>query len=220
MKRYLVTALLFMFCSCIVAYSQFEYYKPDTTFNRHKAGDFAVSLSPNVLLRTPNGVQIAGGVKVQVFISKRFSLDGDLVFSRDYIHAGTGLIGIPLGILALSSWTTSETLNDSFTGLVVGVVGIVLGFEHISYHIPVNNNLDIAPYVSFLRFKSAYQYDNYSDTTYIAEQMSFASGIQINKYFGRFILAPYAEYNIGYQDHIPGYNFGIYFGYYFKSRRQ
>jgi hypothetical protein len=165
-------------------------------------------------------VQIAGGIKIQAFISKRFSLDADLVFGRDYIHGGPGLIGIPLGIMAFGAGLNSESISDTFTGLVVGVIAVAAAFEHISYHVPLKNNLDIAPYVSILRYKYAYEYGNYSDPDFINEQWSFASGVQMNEYFGRFVLSPYAEYNIGYKDHISGFNLGIYFGMYFINKKK
>jgi hypothetical protein len=219
MKKQLLIAFLLLTCSCFVTFSQFEYYKPDSTANKHKAGDFIMSVSPNLLMNTPNGMQIAGGIKIQVFISKRFSLDGDLVFGRDYLHVGPGLVGIPLGILVLSTGGNSENFGDSFTGVIFGALAVVSGFEHISYHIPLSNNLDLAPYISLLRFKYSYEYGNYSNPDFISEQLCFASGIQLNKYFGRFVLSPYAEFDVGYKDHAPGFNIGAYFGIYFKSKR-
>jgi hypothetical protein len=219
MKKFLLICFLFMGYSCLVTYSQFEYYKPDTTRNEHRKGDFMVALSPNLLLNTPNGAVIAGGLKIQVFISRRFSLDADLVFSRDYIHGGPGLIGLPIGLLVLSTGMESESFSESLTGLVVGVIAVAAAFEHISYHIPLKSNLDISPYVSILRYRYSYKYGVYSDPDFVGEQLSFASGVQMNKYFGRFVLSPYAEYNVGYRDHIPGYNFGVYFGMYFINKK-
>ncbi len=101
MKSQLVS--LFLLSTCLAGYSQFEYYKPDTTRNHHRDGDFIVSASSTVLLRTTNGIQIAGGIKMQLFLSKRFSLDGDFVFGSDYFHSGPGLIGLPLGLIAMGS---------------------------------------------------------------------------------------------------------------------
>lgn len=163
-----------MLCSCLVTYSQFEYYKPDTTRNRHRPGELIVSASPNILLKTPNGVQMAGGIKIQVFLGKRFSLDADLVFGRDYVHSGPGLIGLPLCLIASGSIFKNEEVsfwNDegSLTDFLFSVAVIALSFEHISYHIPMKNNLDISPYLSLLRYKYAYEYGNYSDPNFTGE---------------------------------------------------
>lgn len=209
--------------SCLLTYSQFEYYKPDTSLNHHRSGDLIASASPNVLYNTPNGIQMAAGIKLQVFISKRFSLDADLVFGRNYVHAGPGLIGLPLGLIAMGNvFVNGSALFDNYEGSLIDFVfslaAIAFSFEHISYHIPMKNNLDISPFLSLLRYKSAYEYGNYSNPDFIGEQFSFASGIQVNKYFGRFLVSPYAEYNVGYKDHIHGYNFGIYCGIHFPYK--
>jgi hypothetical protein len=224
MKKFLFIFFIFMLYPSLVSYSQFEYYKPDTIIIHHRAGEIIVSASPNILFNTPNGIQMAGGIKLQVFISKRFSLDADLVFGRDYIHAGPGLIGLPLGLIAWSNLFVNDgTLfgNDegTLTDFLFSLAAVALSFEHISYHVPMKNNIDISPFLSLLRYKSAYEYGNYSDPDFIGEQLSFASGIQINKYFGKFLLSPYAEFNIGYKDHIPGYNFGVYCGINFAGKR-
>jgi hypothetical protein len=224
MKKFMVIFILFQVSSCIVTFSQFEYYKPDTTRNnQHKAGEMILSASPNFLLKTPNGVQFAGGLKFQIFLGKRLSIDADMVFGRDYFHAGPGIIGLPLCLIAGGSFFKNQEFSfgdgeGSLTDFFISVAIVALSFEHISYHIPVKKNLDISPYLSLLRYKYAYEYGNYSDSKFIGEQMSFASGMQINKYFGRFVFSPYAEYNIGYKDHISGCNVGVYCGIYFPYK--
>lgn len=173
---------------------------------------FIISGSPTLLYKTPNGTQFAGGIKVQYFLGKRFSLDADLVFSRDYAHLSPGLIGVPLAFFVLGQ-------GDNTFGEFLGSVAVLaLSFEHVSYHIPASDDFDISPYVSLLRYKYAYKFSNYSDPTFTGEQFSFASGLQLNKYIGRFVFSPYAEYYIGYKDHKSGCNIGVYFGIYWKSQ--
>jgi hypothetical protein len=223
MKRQLT--LFFLLLTGSISYSQFDYYKPEESGSNHRSGEFMISASPDVLFYTPNGVQLAGGIKVQIFLGKRFSLDADLVFGRDYAHFGPGLIGIPIAILAFSPTLGGEGLSfddagESLTEFLFSVAAIALSFEHLSYHIPLKNNLDIAPYVSLLRYKYSYEYGKYSEPGFIGEQLCFASGVQINKYFGRFVLAPYAEYNIGYRDQISGISVGCYCGIYFPSKQK
>jgi hypothetical protein len=217
-KRRLSGLILFVACSCFTGYSQFEYYKPEVTGDQHQTGDIILSASPmNILCNTPNGVQLAGGLKFQLFLSKRFSVDADLVFGRDYLHTGPGIIGLPLGLFTIG--TGSEINSDSFTEFFFYLAAIALSFEHFSYHIPVKTNLEISPYVSLLRYKYAYEHGNYSDPDIKGEQLSSALGLQINKYFGRFILSPYAEWSMGYGDHISGYNIGVYCGIYFPVKK-
>jgi hypothetical protein len=223
MKKYILIIPLFLSFFCLKTYSQVENYNPDNNIILHRAGEVILSGSPNILLRTPNGIQIAGGIKLQLFLSKRLSLDADMVLGRDYFHAGPGLIGLPLCLIVSGGLSRNQefSLFDEGGGLsdfLFTIAVIALSFEHISYHIPVKNNLDVSPYLSLLRYKYAYEHGNYSDPDFMGEQLSFATGIQINKYFGRFVLSPYAEYNIGYRNHNPGYNLGIYCGVYFMKK--
>jgi hypothetical protein len=210
MKKRLLILIFILMTSYLAGYSQFEYYNPDATRNQHKAGDFVISASPNLLFNTPNGTQFAGGLKIKAFISKRISVESDLVFGRDYVHAGPGLIGIPVGLFVSGSenYIGTESLEEFL--FYLGCV--ILSVEHISYNIPLQKNVDISPYVSLLRIKSAYEYGNDSNPAFAGDQMSFAAGIEVEKYFGRVVLSPYAEFNVGYTDHLAGYNIGVYFG--------
>jgi hypothetical protein len=220
-KLFVIAILLQIFQS---GYSQFEYYNPEDTRTSHTGGDFSISASPDLLLKTPNGVQFAGGIKMQLFLGERFSLDGDIVFGKDYVHFGPGLIGLPILLLAGNALLSDEGISfgdggESLSNFLFSLAAIALSFEHISYNIPIKNHTDISPYVSFLRYKYAYAHGKYSDPDYTGEQLSFATGVQLNKYFGRFVLSPYTEYNIGYKDHISGYNVGVYCGFIFPVKR-
>ena len=188
----------------------------DNKIINHRSGQSILSFSPTVLLNTPNGVQLAGGIKFQVFLGKRLSIDADFVISKDYLHLGPGLIGLPIGLFGLS-FDDEEGPVQSF---LLSVAAIALSFEHISYHIPVTTELDISPYVSLLRYKSSYEHSESSDPDFIGEQLSFATGVQMNRYYGRFVLSPYGEYNIGYKDLDSRFNIGVYLGIYFRGKNQ
>jgi len=198
--------------SNLAGYSQFEFYDPEATKTQHHAGDFIISASPDVLFNTPNGTQFAGGLKIKAFISKRISVESDIVFGRDYVHAGPGLIGIPVGLLTFGYGSGDGEGAQSLEEFLFYLGAIVLSFEHMAYNIPLQKNVDISPYVSLLRFKSAYENGNDSNPAFAGEQVSFAAGIEVEKYFGRFVLSPYAEFNVGYTDHLAGYNVGVYCG--------
>lgn len=212
MKKLTLIFFLILSVSSRITYSQFEFYDPDATKTKHVAGDFILSASPNVLFNTPNGVQFAGGLRIRAFISKRISVDGDIVFGRDYTHAGPGILGIPIGLLSLGGGVNSDGSEQPLSDFLFYLAAIVLSFEHMAYHIPLKNNIDIAPYISLMRFKSAYEYGSDLSVGYAGQQLSFATGVGVEKYFGRFVLSPYAEINVGYTDAIPGVNIGVYFG--------
>jgi hypothetical protein len=219
MKKAILFLALMMTCSISSGQT------PDKIINKrfilpaHAFGDLSISLSPNILFNTPNVLQFAGGFKLRMFLGKRISFDTDLVFGRDYIHGGPGIIGIPAWILVVGAFG-SESEERPFSELIFIAAAMILSAEHVSYHIPVKSSSDISPYLSLLRYKSAYEYGHYSNTNMTNEQLSCAIGMEVNKYFNRFLLSPYIECNIGYVNHTPGINAGVYCGIYIPNKRQ
>jgi hypothetical protein len=217
-KFYLVFSFLFI---SVTIYSQKQLIVANDTPPiqvAHTFGDFSISGSANMLINTPNGVQFAGGIKIRTFVSKKISFDSDMVFGRDYIHGGPGIIGIPLWVLF---WRTdAETNSDDLPlqDMLLKVAIILLSAEHVAYHIPVNKTMDVSPFVSLLRYKASYKYGDYSNVDFAGDQLSFTLGVELNHYMNRFVFSPYAEVNIGYTDHIPGFNLGVNCGYYFPVR--
>jgi hypothetical protein len=213
-----LTVFLFILLTpCI--YSQSE-YPGNAVLPKHMPGDIILSASPNILIHTPMGVQFAGGAKIQFFLGKHFSLDADLVLGKNYFHMSPGLIGVPVGLLGM---TVGFDNTSELTSFLVSLVGLALSFEHFSGHFPVRENLEISPYVSLLRMKSynAGREDvDYFDPELkmINDQLFFATGIQVNRYFGNFALSPYAEYSIGYRDHRHVIGFGVYCGITFNTK--
>jgi hypothetical protein len=186
------------------------YYIPEYAF-----GDFSISASPTILCNTPNGLQLAGGLKMNAYVCRWLSFDADFVAGRDYFHFGPGIAGIPLFMLLTSGGGLEF---NSFGEMLLEILIIALSAEHVAGHIPVKEVIDISPYISLLRFKYSYKTMDYNAMGYSGEQASGALGVQVNKYYNRFYLSPYAEINVGYNDHIPRYNIGIYFGYYFPGK--
>jgi hypothetical protein len=197
----------------LLSYSQVEYSKP-VYQPKHMPGDIMISAAPNIMIHTRLGVQFTGGAKIQFFLGKRFSIDADIVLGKNYLHMSPGLIGVPVGLAGL---TLGFEDTDGLTSFMVSAIALALSFEHVSYHIPVKDNFEISPYISALRLKS-YMLNNRDfdymnpDLNMISDQLCFGTGIQVNKYFGRFALSPYAEYSIGYRDHHYVIACGVYFG--------
>jgi hypothetical protein len=214
----LVTFLI-LSALCPVVISQNNTQAPLQVSDRisHSLGDLSFSGAPVVLFNTPNGTQFAGGFKMRIFMGRRFSFDADIVFSRDYLHTGAGIIGIPLWMLTLGSSVSDE--ESTFSEFLLKIAAMALSAEHFAYHAPVAKDFELSPYISVLRYKYANRYANYSDTTFISDQLNFAAGIELNKYYKHFLLSPYIEFNIGYKDHIPGVNVGIYCGVFIPNKR-
>jgi hypothetical protein len=212
-----VSVVMVLLSMSALTRAQFEYYKPGSGI-LHSSRDLIISASPDVLFNTPNGIQFAGGLKIQMFVSKRISFDADLVISHNYVHAGWGLLGIPIWLLFGSSLDKSAdyTLQD----FVALIVSCALCAEHTSCHIPLHDiSAEISPYVSLLRYRYAYEHGNYSDPGFIGEQLCGAAGLEFSKYLKRFVLSPYVECNIGYKNKIPGICTGVCFGMSFPSRK-
>lgn len=182
----------------------------------HTLGDISFGVSPNILINTPNGIQFAGGFKMRIFMGNRFSFDSDLMFGRDYIHAGPGIIGVPIWMIFARSGIGDE--ESSLSDFLFKIAAMALSVEHTAYHVPVGQRTDLSPYISLLRYKSVYEYGVYSETNRTNEQLSFATGLELNKYFKRLLLAPYVEWNIGYVDHISGFYAGVYCGMFFLNK--
>lgn len=197
-------------CIILILCSLPLYAQEDKEMN-HVPGQSILSFSPTVLLNTPNGIQLAGGIKYQIFLGKRVSIDADILISKDYFHFGPGIIGLPIALLGF----TSDDEDSPLRSFLYSVAAVALSFEHLSYHIPVKSDLDISPYISLLRFKYSDLHHGTADAGFIDQQFSFATGIQVNKYYKRFVFSPYSEYNVGYEDFISRFNIGVYFGIYF-----
>ena len=155
---------------------------------------------------------------MRIFVGKRISFDADLVAGKDYIHFCPGIIGLPLWIFGNELGFSSD-IDGSFFGFLFSLTMMALFAEHIAYHFPLKNTTDISPFVSVLRFKqlslpqdAANPEDNYAHASLVA-------GIEINKYFKRFVLSPYIEYNIAYNGYMKGFNLGVNAGYYFPGKR-
>ena len=186
---------------------------PDYHFYR----DFTLSVSPNLVVNTPNGTQFAGGFKIRMFVGKHFSFDSEFLAARDYIQFAPGLAGIPMWLLFLNGGQDSGDFTLSDLAAIAALT--VMSTEHFAYHIPLNNSVELSPYISLLRFESTYRRGTIPDPDPNAFQAAFAVGAEVNKYFKRFMLSPYIEYNRAYSTGTPGFNTGVYFGYYFYSRR-
>ncbi len=188
----------------------------------HHRRDFSIFLSTAYLSANhPYNSTMSGGIKMRMFLGDRLSFDSGFLIGKDHSQWGWGTLGLPVWMLGSEFFTDDEGEFGSglFELLFMGAV-MLLSAEHIAYHIPVQNQLEISPYVSLLRMKqfsdviSEDNPDGYDGAT------CFAIGIEANRYFKRFILSPYIDYNIAYSKNFRGLNFGINFGYYIPTKRR
>ncbi|WP_163324487.1 hypothetical protein [Draconibacterium mangrovi] len=188
----------------------------------HSKRDFSIFVSTGYLsANNPYNSSLSGGIKMRMFLGERFSFDSGFLIGEDHSQWGIGTIGLPLWMLGMGVLADEEDdIGTEFWTFVFFGLTMLLSSEHIAYHIPTHNNIEISPYVSFLRFKqfsnvvSPEHPDGYDGAT------CFALGMELNTYFNKFIVAPYVDYNIAYSGNFRGFNVGINLGYYLPTKRK
>ena len=218
MKKLLLTFSIFLFSVVLVAQIQDEPEQLNFGQTVHSKKDVSISASPDILFNTLNGNIIAGGLKLRVFVGKRFSFDSDIMFGRHFMQLAPGIIGIPAILFGYELGFGSEEGDNTFAEFIIMGVLMVLSVEHFAYHIPVKGYIDISPYVSLLRFRQFTNVANSENADGVEGSACFAVGLEVNKYFKKFILSPYADYSIGYSGPIRGFTCGINFGYYLSYK--
>jgi hypothetical protein len=220
MKEFFLIFSLFLFPIVLYSQTQEEPELGNSGQIVHDKKDASISLSPNLVFDTPNGRTFAGGFKLKTYLGKRFSFDSDLLFGRDFMQFSPGFLGV-LCLLSGFDWSFGPGEDDNtFAEFLMMGISVLLSAEHFSYHIPVTNNTEISPYISLLRFRGFTMEENSDKGKSYESSACFAAGIEVNKYFNRFILSPYVDYSIGYSRPFHGFACGINFGYYFPHRNR
>ena len=214
MKKVVIILSMVFMNLVLFGQSSYSFEEAGPNLVRHAFGDVSIAISPNLIMNNrPYESTFAGGLKIKLYVGKRFSFDSDLVLGHNYLHFGPGILGLPIAYFAGNMDTEGE--NNSLEEFLFKFVIVILSAEHFAYHIPVNNTLEISPYTSFLRFKEL-QSVKHSDNLNSSESpVCYAFGLELNKYFKHFVLSPYIDYNIAYSEKIHGLNCGLYFGWYF-----
>ena len=177
---------------------------PPLSYPIHSPGDASISLSGNVVSNAHLGSRLVGGFKMRMFVGNRLSLDADLLIRNGYVHFGPGLLGLPLWLLDAESGSSGDE-GDSFRLFLLKMATGALSAEHIAYHFPIRNTIDVSPFVSALRLTQLE-----GNTLHAA----FVAGVEVNRYVRRFVLSPYVEYSIAYGGDFRGFNVGMNIGYY------
>jgi hypothetical protein len=210
MKQYTLT---FTFILVSVILTGQDSLRTDTlptgrTFHVYK--DAGISFAPTYRYAASEGSSMAGTLKMRMFLGKRFSFDSEISIGKDYLTFGPGLLGIPCWLLLFPSLDEDMSFDE-----MIGVAILAaLTAEHVAYHIPLKKYTDLSPYISLLKFKTYYgsYKDAHPDTW--EDQVCFAIGIELNKYFNKIVLSPYVEYNQGYGNPHGFMYTGVYLGFY------
>lgn len=222
MKKLLLISWMCLISLDFFGQSSNEQKTQNLNATSHSFRDVNISLiTPNVLYDSQAGTLIGGGLKLRMFVSRRFSFDSDLIVGRDFLHYGPGIVGLPLWCIAASSginFNSDDGQYQSLAGfLMIGVIMILSG-EHFAYHIPVNSNTEISPYLSILRFKQLKNVQGPNNSVVNGVNYNCAIGIEINQYIKRFIVSPYIDYEMAYNGTGHGINIGFSLGYCFYAK--
>jgi len=176
----------------------------------HQEGDFYIGTGFLHYNSSPNySSGKAFLLNGRVFVSKRFSFDGDIVFGREYMHMGVGVIGLAFAF-------AGNILGDSVSDWGLPAILLLLAAEHFAYHIPVSKNFEIAPHVGVLRYIKT---KNYATPEHETLRMNgFVAGVEFNCYLDRFLLSPFAEYSHSYENRFQSFQLGLYLGYNWFSK--
>ncbi|MFC2115697.1 hypothetical protein ACFLTU_04440 [Bacteroidota bacterium] len=182
----------------------------------HEAWDWTLSISPNYVDHPNAYPRVVGGINSMVFLGRYISLNANVAAGQGYLQFGSGLLGIP-AILAGGTLMLTDGLGPD--GFIVVAALLVLAFENINFHFPVNSNLEISPYFSLLRIKYIEEGYGISGSSWNANMVG---GIRLNIFVSeRFFIAPYTEAtrDLGYgRKCIWGVNGGFHAGFYFRHR--
>jgi hypothetical protein len=210
-----LSPFFFLIALYLPAHSQTEsIINSDQSSPWHKKTDLIIALTPALVHDVQGSSGLSGGLKLQFFLGERFSLDADIVANNGYVHFSPALIGIPLGLIGLSEE------EQTFRMFFLSLAGIALAAEHFSIYFPLKKDMELSPYISLLRYKIRWSNDvefyEVAPEGSADQQFCFATGLQLNKYFGRFLISPYADYSIGYNDHLSCFQAGVHLGIQFR----
>jgi hypothetical protein len=137
------------------------------------------------------------GIQASYFATDRLSLDYSL--SYVYVPFGTSYFKL-YGGAALAGYgttlTTQSVYNNGYWGLLLLTLIIP---EGVSYHIPVNNQMTISPYLNLLTVDISNQYWRMSNT----------AGVRFNLVLNEtFNVAPYACLLVQYRQNSVGGSVG------------
>lgn len=94
----------------------------------------------------------AFGITGEYMLGDHVGIEFSAAGAKDYFQFGTGAILFPIALLI--SGTDSDGDGNSFLLFLIGIASL---FEHTNYHIPLNKNIELVPYVSLLKVRYMYE---------------------------------------------------------------
>ena len=223
MKKILYVLLIVsVFPSLLFAQDDIFTNSPSEPAVIHRKHDFSIFLSTAYLsANNPYNPTLSGGIKMRMFLGERFSFVSGFMIGQDHSQWGFGTLGLPLWMLGMEIlFDENDDIGSEFAKTIFFGIVMLLSAEHMAYHIPVYDNLEISPYVSFLRMKQFSNVESQEHPDGYVGATCLAFGAELNTYFNKFIVSPYVDYNIAYSGDFRGFNIGISVGYYLPTKRR
>ena len=154
----------------------------------------------------------AFGITGEYMLGNHLGVEFSAAGGKDYFQIGTGAILFPVALLLNSGDTDGD--GDSFLLFLVGIASL---FEHTNYHIPLNKNIELVPYVSLLKIRYMYEPDSeFNEHIFASWSIGTKLGFRFNN--NLFINATVEGSQLYYSGRPRGIQTGIHIGYIFKSK--
>lgn len=148
------------------------------------------------------------GINAEVFVHENFSLNYRFAFTPTgggtFFHFNSGWVGSwNLASIAIDAITEEDDDTDLESSLFVAALVLFALPEGVSFHIPVNENATLSPFINPLGMEII------DDTGY----MTFELGLKLTSIFNEnFCVSPYFSYKTLYYNNRSGFAAGFAIG--------
>ena len=156
------------------------------------------------------------GLSIEKLIGRNFGLEATFSAGKNNYQMGAASVAAPL-VLLYYAMTPKDSLN-LFKDFLAKVVILACLAEHINYHINLNGDLQLIPYISWLRLRSMkYKIGNMPQATTFP---SGAIGMKFGKIYNqRWFVNIYGEIGKLYKTpNTTGFQAGLNVGYIFNAK--
>lgn len=196
-----LTILLFLFP---VTFSWAQLQKADKTFAGTAEYVNFQQFSPTYVY----------GITGEYMLGDHVGIEFSAAGANDYFQFGTGAILFPIALLI--SGADSDGDGDSFLLFLAGIASL---FEHTNYHIPLNKNIELVPFVSLLKIRYMYQPESvFNEYIFASWSIGTKLGFRFNN--NLFMNATVEGSQLYYSGRPRGIQTGIHIGYIFKSKNE
>ena len=186
----------------------------------HQQKDIDLLVSPLYIYSSPFGSCFGGGLEMQYFLGKRFSLNAGFVIGQNYGHLGFSTVLLPVMLAAAGKEGLAIHDDDSLGAVLLKSVIIFLSIEQSAFHIPLYAKADLAPYMNLFRLILGPTYSTLPGNWSYGEMTTgSALGIRFIHHSGRLLLGPYAEICLEHKNLKIGTNAGISIGFAFSGTK-